>query len=169
MKVQRVVPLLFLSLLLDDSDARECVQVQWKNETFFKANDQGKEEQLPGECLPGPVFFSDTGQKFCLARTAGQEDSSLLVCNNRPKTYRLPQNLMPSSYKLKLYIFLHRSSQLKSEQQMKPNSTRGEVEIIFRCNEPTNQVLFHADSKFIAIDYDSVMVTGKSNQGMKLS
>ena len=124
----------------------ECNAVIWSNQAFL--------QPLPFPCVPGPVYFSEQGQQFCVINSGGhQTDQSLQVCSYKYHTFRLPQNLRPAKYRIRLNVLLHM------------NTTQGEMVIQFDCYEPTNQIVIHAREEWVSIDQDSVVVSDRSSQG----
>ena len=158
MKVVICFHIFYFSFHIERADGRDCTKVQWSNADYFKPSDPKQSGELPGYCVPGSLLFNN-GESFCISNEPDEEETdSVVVCNKRPDTYRLPQHLMPIRYKVKIYAFIDK----------KEKYTTGEVEIEFECKESTNQIVFHANKESIEIEKDSVKVTSsvdKADQG----
>ena len=132
---------------------QDCAALHWKDPNFFKPNDQHPSENLPDWCLPGQILFRNTGQKLCLSKTGEQGKGSMIVCNKRAETYRLPKHLVPLKYRIKVYVFMGKKS------------SKGEIEIDFKCTDPTNHIVLHANNSAFDINKKDSVVMDQSNQG----
>ena len=150
---------LFLCLYFIDhgyfiGDGEPCTEVNWGEKDYLVMR---TEKPLQSNCLPGKMFFNSDGQKFCLERP-NPTDPSVLECSlphdyQIPTSLRLPTNVVPVAYRVRL------------ETDLAERKTAGYTSIKVKVTNPTRHIVLHADTKTLNIDESQVSFTRKKTNG----